>query len=454
MSFGKDGRMKEYFKIAIFAVVALAVGYITVFYLRGDLPLPFLPEISQDGSSQTIKPDLPPVGADNPHSEPVDPALTENVRVLTKEAFFALISETAGKLSSDPYEPSKHTFGQLGSLPALENVYSFDDETIFEEEEGEEITVLQNPHFYARMGFLFRKNEDGTESLFDADGQLIFETVPQDLTLLSARYKDGRPLFKRGKEYVCFDEEQRAFVPVSYDERKDSNGFAYDYPVYVGRGDTDDIVFVYTPNTVGCAKADAPDELLVSGYREVFSPSEGFVVFVGKNQRLSVRSVSKLAMPQFIAYSLYLPDSRGEESMGYFYFDHGLMRARQKIVADDEVISDEEIVLSADGTVFSIPVGCKIVSYSDGVFLLEKDGLYGYYSHEGQWITSLSYTYARPFFEGLAVCGKADGKKCMIDVNGETVIPYYFDEIGDCSDGLIVGYSYETSWCVLRKSEA
>ncbi len=446
MPHGKDGKVKEYVKLALFAFLAVVIGYITVFYLRGDLPLPFLPTQTLDSSAATKPLQKPSDGPDNPTSLPVNGNDAEHALHTTFEKLTQLFPAISGEVSGELYDASRHKFTFISSLPQLNDSYLAVLDEEFETEEE-----VDAPQLYARMGFLFRNNEDGTQSLFDANGRLIFEKIPEDMTLLSARDSLDRPIFKQGKKYLYFDANTQSFLPSDYDPEKDGRGLDIDHPEYFGKTDTDVLVYIYTDTTVGCALAEKPNTLLVSGYADAFAPKEGFAVFVNKNGKLSIRGVDALTRPLFSGYSLYLPESLGEESMGYFYFDHGLMRARLKIMSGKKVVSDEEIILKSDGSVFSIPPDYKVVSYSDGVFLLEKDGLYGYYSHEGKWICAPVYSYARPFFEGVAVCGYQGGEKCVIDTAGNCIVPFYYQEIGDCSGGLITVYSSQNGWNVLQK---
>ena len=457
MPYGKQSRMKEYIKQALYALCAVALGYITVFYLRGDLLLPGLPH----PSLSILKPSEPlerPIktGADNPTSQGITGSQAEKMTLLNAKRFFALFATSnTGIVTDEKFDPAHHGFTLLSALPNIEHLYSYDEDEVFEEDDdGEEVQYVEySPLLYARMGFLFRQNEDGTLSLFDKYGQVIYETMPGNLVLLAARDKHDHPVFMQDNKYLYFNEAARAFQPSSYDPSKDDRGLVYDYPSYFGKSDTDHIVKVYTDGTVGYAYASNPIKLIASGYQKAYAPHEGFVLLAGKNGRLSIRSVEKLHVPLFTSYSLYLPATNGAESMGYFYFDSGLMRCRLKVIHNNKTTSDEEIILTDKGAIFFLPAGYTVLSYSDGVFLLEKDGLYGYYSHTGNWITAPVYTYAKPFHEGLAVCGYRNGKKCVIDTDGTFQIPFYFDEITSCSGGILCGYAHDTGWSVLQKTK-
>ena len=159
------------------------------------------------------------------------------------------------------------------------------------------------------------------------------------------------------------------------------------------------------------------------------------------------------------------PDSNGIESLGYYYFDHGLIRIRKAefdgYAYDGSALkevwpmqihytSDEEIVIGTDGKEFFIPSHYRVISYSDGVFLLERDGLYGFYDYSGKWIAQPVYSAAKPFNEGLAAVEK-EGLVGVIDTNGNFVVPMIFDHIESASGGVICAYDDETGWTLLNK---
>ena len=113
------------------------------------------------------------------------------------------------------------------------------------------------------------------------------------------------------------------------------------------------------------------------------------------------------------AFSIFTaPVLRGIQSVGSFYFDEGYVRVRQldtdKYYGNpDWLIAEYDYLIDDYGRKFDIPADYTLVGYSDGVLLLERDGLYGYYSIEGRWIAQPIFTFARPFAEGLGVIGFA-----------------------------------------------
>ena len=147
--------------------------------------------------------------------------------------------------------------------------------------------------------------------------------------------------------------------------------------------------------------------------------------------------------------------THGKEAMGYLYFENGLCRVRE-ITTDltspeKKIYSDTDYIIKNDGSRFPLPEGYTVVSYSCGMILFEKDGKYGFMNYNGEWVVQPVYSYAEPYFEGLAVIGLENGKKAMIDTAGNTVIPFAYQYISNASSGVIALYDSETGWQIVHK---
>ena len=90
------------------------------------------------------------------------------------------------------------------------------------------------------------------------------------------------------------------------------------------------------------------------------------------------------------------------------------------------------------------------------MLLLQKSGedRYGYMDCYGNWVTDPYFSYATPFYQGLAVVGEKDGKKALIDATGNTVLPMCFSEISVVSRGLICAYEQTCGWVIFAIDEA
>ena len=110
----------------------------------------------------------------------------------------------------------------------------------------------------------------------------------------------------------------------------------------------------------------------------------------------------------------------------------------------------QNLVITKQNTLFSLPADYRVLSYSDGVFLLEKEGRYGFLDYTGRWIAQPIYAGATAFCEGLAVLEDANGQKGVIDTTGNFVVPMEFDEIAPCSGGILALCKGE-AWTLLQK---
>lgn len=155
----------------------------------------------------------------------------------------------------------------------------------------------------------------------------------------------------------------------------------------------------------------------------------------------------------------YLPDTYGIENTGMFTLSCGYTRMRRKLVDTTQgnslesygVKNEAQIVVSYDGSTVNYPADYNLISYSDGILLLEKNGKYGYMNTDSKWLVKPVMSYARPFSEGLGVMAYTDGKVGVIDTEGNIIIPHIFTNIEDCSGGVITAFSAENGWVIFNK---
>ena len=153
--------------------------------------------------------------------------------------------------------------------------------------------------------------------------------------------------------------------------------------------------------------------------------------------------------------SLLLPDTEGLESLGFFYFDHGLMRIRQRIsytpqegyYYNNYYVFDADVLLDAYGNVTEMPNGYELVSYHDGIRVLRhsQTGAVGLADHLGQWITPPAFQDATPCVQGLTPV-KYNDKWGVVDQNGQFVMPATFDLPPTILGGVIAAYSSQSGW--------
>lgn len=177
---------------------------------------------------------------------------------------------------------------------------------------------------------------------------------------------------------------------------------------------------------------------------------------VNTSGEIMFTSRKKYSNPEgaFCSDRYMLPLSRGEESVGHLYFDHGLMRIRKvsfdKFQLDEygdfRVNSDVDVLVYPNGTEFPIPDGYTLKGYSDGILTLERNGLYGYMRYDGSWIAEATYKNAAAFHGGIGVLTKPDGTVGAVDTNGSVVIPFKYTYVSNRSDSLISAYSNDGGW--------
>lgn len=321
-------------------------------------------------------------------------------------------------------------------------------------------------------------NRDGTLLIEDFDLETYVPAYTRDrtdnplfITREPSRYNPRNTITK----YYYINSKGDLKVN-QYNDKTDNRGLYFNYPSYYGRPEEEYTIFYNSDlklygygNNVGVESEE--------DYRYIaaFHHSEGLCAAVETDGLMYYlnRSLDTHLSAQIEFYKSYgntqrrllrnfiLPDTFGIESLGFFYFDHGLCRVRAQTIdawhwqqyERKFVNADEDILIRTDGSEFPIPTDYKLVSYSNGILLLEKNGSYGYMDYKGKWITKPIYTYAQPFFEGLAAVGN-DGAVGMIDTSGNFVIPQVFDYVSSASGGLVTAYSGENGWYVFNKMNA
>ncbi len=351
-------------------------------------------------------------------------------------------------------------------------------------------TEIDEPAMKMYMGYIIYDYKGESCYLLDSQGNTLLRFDPQVYKPAYTRDSANNPLFytetevikqdENGREYTAtirnyykLTADRTAFEPAVYDDAAENRGVYCDYPSYYGVSDSKYLKFCYSNTVVTTYKNGAiverpackfaygtSNKSLKTQYRFAYAYnfSEGLAAVGDADRSMSFISESgytalsnsrtyKNAEGRYVISSWLLPDTSGEESLGYFYFDHGLVRVRERIIdyynktARNKtlVVTDESYLIRRDGSKFPIPEGYKLVAYSDGVALLEKDGKYGYYDCTGDWIAQPIYTVAEPFYCGLAVLGWKNNVG-MIDTTGKVVIPLTHEYVSNSSSGAIAAY--------------
>lgn len=355
----------------------------------------------------------------------------------------------------------------------------------------EKKTEKDAPAVSLYMGYIIvDTTKKNTVNIYDSDGSAIGSCNRTKITPAFCRDRDGRPLFTSSGAYYYIDKEKKRFTLSDYDPEKDNRGALFDYTPDYGTSKEDnrrfvskkDVVEVLTPvegkddtftvtptvkYSAALAKSSG-EEIGSYAYTRAYEFSdshaavvdeEGHLSYIntsGKTVIESTRRYKDTAIKRTVVEYYMEPLTNGKESIGFYFFEHGLTRARIMTVDTyylDKgrvyVMSDEVVVINEKGERYSTPVGYDVAAYSSGVFLLRGSNGCGFMDYNGIWIVDPDLDDAEPFFEGLAVV-KKDGQTALVDTDGNFVIPYgQFSYISNVSSGLLAAYDGE--WHLLYK---
>lgn len=504
--------------LALFSAAAIlyARGVYTFSFLRdsegGTLPSPSSPLGRDDdasGTADTVKPDdTERVYVSAPGEMPRAMSEDDVLRLsgalrFSPEGVPALLAKGFSR-STEPYSAATSVVAYAGGfdfLPRLRSSYDTIEKTVSyvrpsEMSEPEPVWtehIAEVPSVQLYMGYLLL--DDGTNTrVYTADGLYLTAYRTLEYERAYTRDRAGNALFcrtdwRRTEEETAdyYTVSENGMTPSDYDDLTDGRGVYFDYAPSYGLTDGNLTRFARRTTTVTEDEegAETREEsvtwaygytrswLLYGGYKyaQAYDYREGVAAAVGADGRLVY--IGPYGYPAFAAEKKYYyfewevqeyllpPLTNGPESIGFFYYDHGLVRARRQLIDHwwytyyghvKRVALDEDVMLDKEGNIFPVPAGYDIVSYSDGVILLECDGKYGYMDFTGAWIAQPIYDYARPFSEGLAVAGFADGVRLMLDTEGNIVIPAgRYAYLSDVSSGVIAGYTKQGQWEILHK---
>jgi len=279
------------------------------------------------------------------------------------------------------------------------------------------------------------------------------------------RDNDGRTVFKRDGIYYFYDPTagengNGVFVQIDkFDEILGNRGVPFMYPSYYGAPGSDGLYRVYTwINKWGYANA-AGGVLIRVIYLKTFEFSENTGVAYQNSgwgeenflQFLFLDSAGNNLMADGRSY--YAPEGEiTKDHLGFFYFDHGLTRVYESgFNGSGDITPVRDILTDCYGTPFYIPNDYNIKGYSNGMILLEKNGYYGFMNYLGEWVANPIFASAEPFYEGVAVIGLENGKKAIIDTQGNLIVKFKYDIITNCTGGIIALFEENEGWTVLNK---
>lgn len=339
--------------------------------------------------------------------------------------------------------------------------------------------TVQMPSVEMYMGYIMLTYGDGFVYICSPEGELLCKVPKDKYTPAYTRDRDGHPLFTRVNEegetlYFYISDDGKTFQMCDYKDNRDNRGLYFDYPASYGdiKAEGVDIFPTYDAKKRKFAYMNIWGGYTTDfNYTQAYPYSEGLAAVTTENNRGGMAFISRYGYQPFYTYRVYAnehsryvienylpPLTRGIESIGFFYFDHGLTRVRRQIIdywnwdalGLVRVVSDEDILIRTDGTGYDIPAGYTLEGYSNGVLLLSKNGLYGFMSCTGEWIAQPIYKDAIPFTGGLGALKSDNNLWGVIDTEGNIILPFAYASMSQCSDGIIAAFSRDNKWQLFR----
>lgn len=422
-----QGRMRSLFSRLLVAFLFLSLGIVLILWDAGFLDLPFLKR----------KDRRPPVTKE----EHVDPFESQEETVtLEKE-----------EIVVDWNAFAKEQIEALYDFSFLEDSSSAITASNFDLASNSLVKIrLPKQDYTSARGYLI--SPDGK---FYRGRDLTPVAGSEAYSLTSYLSENGLPVFmhKETNEYFALDGESLTFSPTGFDPAQVPHSSSLYLPATYGAGEEgrrltfSQGLFGYTGTyKVGWRTRTFTVE---PQYQTAFEYAEGYAVMADAEGKVTIRNSKGEEV--FTHLALVLPDKKGEEALGFHYFDHGLLRVAFASYDENGSLTDvREGVINAAGDEYTFPEGYVPYSYYNGIFVLTNGETFGYYSAVGAWITSPIYTEAHAFREGLAVVRNKGGKAGLIDITGKEILPCTFDELDDFSDGISAVRYEEGSFLLVK----
>ncbi|MCL2159332.1 MAG: WG repeat-containing protein, partial [Oscillospiraceae bacterium] len=312
------------------------------------------------------------------------------------------------------------------------------------------------------MDYIIIRDTQG-EILCDAMGKVITRDFGiMDLEILKMRDELNRTVFKTGGTYWIYDpvggeNGSPAFVQIQFNELFGDRGVPFMYPSYYGAYGASGLDRTYNSynRKWGYAAAGTQNFVISRIYLDAFNFNENIGIAYqespGRGNKLSFLDIYGNNYLN-TSHNYYAPDVATANHLGFFYFDHWLTRVYEReFDMRGNAIVERELIVNYYGTPFYIPEDYTIKAYSNGMILLEKNGYYGFMNYLGEWVGNPIYTYAQPFFEGVAVIGLSNGKKALIDTKGNLLTKFTYDAISNCTGGIIALFERDRGWTIVNK---
>ena len=324
------------------------------------------------------------------------------------------------------------------------------------------------------MDYIIIRSGD-KEILSSASGKIITRDFGAlGIEILKMRDKENRTVFKtQDGSYWIYDPDYYTNNPT--EDKKTGGGFVplgnqfnesvigdrgvpFMYPSYYGAYGANGLDRLHNPSFLkkwSYAVAGTVNNQIPRNYDRAFNFTE--------NDGIAYQESSGRGFKLFFLdehgrnyltnnYNYFAPDKITKNHLGFFYFDHGLTRVYEReFDRRGFEIAERELLVDYNGVPFYIPEDYEIKAYSNGMILLYKDGRYGFMNYWGEWIAQPIYIYAQPFYEGVAVIGLENGKKALIDTQGNLLVKFKYNLITNCTGGAVALYEKNVGWTILNR---
>ncbi len=352
--------------------------------------------------------------------------------------------------------------------------------------------TVNAPAISLYMGYIMVESKSsGVVNIYTSQGTAVGSYKEKDVAPAYCRDASGRPLFISGGAYYYLDASSRRFALADYIPERDNRGALFDYTPDYGLSRENDRTFasnlaiineeipiegsdtayyVVPTEYYRFALSDRSGNLLGDYYySQAFGFSESLAAVVDHSGLLSyITRGDATSIPSTRRYrdsnikrnviEFFMPPlTNGPESIGFYFFEHGLSRARIMTIEASpfdkegkmQILSDETVMIDKSGKRFETPLGYRVEAYSNGMMLLRSNNGVGFMDYTGVWVVDPDLSDAEPYYEGLAVV-KKNGQTALVDTAGNFVIPFgRYSYISNVSSGVIA--AYDGSWHVLYK---
>lgn len=429
--------------ITVLCVILMCAAVLSaVLYAEGYYDFTFIDRKNESDETEMPKPKPPTTDAETEEDEIyIDEETEPPVTVPDGEEYITEGYTVNGEL----YDKGKHIIAKLPiSLPSAYKAgtvikpsvsVKYDSggvKRVYEYAQKE--SDLYSAELY--MGYIIA-SENGVSTVYSPNGETLV-TVESDVIseLTYKRNDDGLPVFRiKGADYVIKNGQ------FELTEAKDI-GLYFNYSDKLGAKKT---LYAEKQNGRWVFKTSDGQLAFDPDCDMAYNFSEGYGITLDDGK---IYCCNEKGKETFSAFPVGMTDIYG---LGSLYFDSGHIMVRKMVSNRNGTTEDYNALVNYRGEEYQLPAGAKLISYSNQRMLLEKDGKFGFYAIKKDWTAEMKYTYATPFCEGLAVVGDIDGKKGVIDLDGNVVIPFEYDRITECSDGVFLAYNSADGWCAYGK---